>query len=46
MAAVTAMNENGFEITASQVMTRGEVAQLLYRISKMAIDAPGLAMYQ
>ena len=46
MAAVTAMNENGFAITASQVMTRGEVAQLLYRISKMAIDAPGLAMYQ
>jgi len=46
MAAVTAMNENGIAITASQVMTRGEVALLLYQISQMAQEAPGLAMYQ
>ena len=46
MAAVTAMNENGIAITASQIMTRGEVAQLLYQISQMAAEAPGLAMYQ
>ena len=36
MAAVSAMNENGIAITASQVMTRGEVAVLLYRVSQMA----------
>ncbi len=46
MAAVTAMNENGIAITASQVMTRGEVAMLLYQISQMAEDTGALAMYQ
>ncbi len=46
MAAVTAMNENGFAITASQVMTRGEVAQLLYQISQMADSMAALEMYQ
>ena len=46
MAAVTAMNENGIALTATQIMTRGEMAQLLYRISKMAEDAPGLQMYR
>ena len=29
MAAVTAMNENGIALTATQIMTRGEMAQLL-----------------
>ena len=46
MAAVSAMNENGIAITASQVMTRGEVAVLLYQISQMAESNAGLAMYQ
>ena len=45
-AAVSAMNQNGISITAMQVMTRGEMAQLLYQVSKMAQDAPGLKMYQ
>ncbi len=46
MAAVTAMNENGFAITATQVMTRGQVAQLLYQIHQMADSYAALAMYQ
>ncbi len=46
MAAVTAMNENGFAITAAQELTRGQVAQILYRVSQMAKDIPSLAMYQ
>lgn len=46
MAAVTAMNQNGIALTATQIMTRGEMAQLLYQISKMAPDAPGMQMYQ
>lgn len=46
MAAVTAMNQNGIALTATQIMTRGEMAQLLYQISKMATDAPGMQMYQ
>ncbi len=46
MAAVTAMNENGIAITASQVMTRGEASWILYQVSQMASGIPGLAMYQ
>ncbi len=45
-AAVTAMNENGIDLTATQVMTRGQVAMLLYQLSCMADSADGLAMYQ
>jgi len=46
MAAVTAMNENGIAVTATQVMTRGQAAEILYRVSQMAKEIPGLAMYQ
>ena len=45
-AAVSAMNENGIALTATQIMTRGEMAQLLYQVSKLAQDAPGLEMYR
>ncbi len=46
MAAVTAMNENGIPVTAAQVLTRGQAAQILYRVSQLAEEIPGLAMYQ
>ena len=46
MAAVTAMNENGIALTASQVMTRAEVARILYQVSQMAAQIPSLSMYQ
>lgn len=46
MGAVTAMNENGFQLTATQELTRGEVAMILYQVSKMAKEIPSLAMYQ
>ena len=46
MAAVAAMNENGIAVTADQVMTRGQAAQILYRVSQMAKEIPSLAMYQ
>ena len=45
-AAVAAMNENGIAITAGDVLTRGQVAQILYQASCLAEEAPGLAMYQ
>ena len=45
-AAVAVMHENGIALTATQVMTRGQVAQLLYQVSCMAKDAASLAMYQ
>ena len=46
MGAVAAMNENGIALTAAQTMTRGQVAQILYQVSQMAQEIPGLAMYQ
>ena len=46
VAAVSVMNENGISLTADQVLTRGEMAQILYQVSKMAQDAPGLQMYR
>jgi hypothetical protein len=45
-AAVAVMHENGIALTASQVMNRGQVAQLLYQVSCLAKDAASLAMYQ
>ncbi len=44
-AAVAAMNENGIDLGSGE-LTRGQVAVLLYQISKMVKDAPGLQMYQ
>ena len=45
-AAVAAMNENGIAITGGDVLTRGQVAQILYQASNLVEEAPGLAMYQ
>ncbi len=46
MDAVTAMSENGIDLSLTDTLTRGEAAMLLYQISQMAADAPGLKMYQ
>ena len=40
------MNENGISLVADRVLTRGEIAQILYQVSKLAQDAPGLQMYR
>ena len=45
-AAVAAMNQNGIVLTEEDILTRGEVAILLYQISQMTASAPGLQMYQ
>ncbi len=45
IAAVAAMNENGIDLGDGE-LTRGQVAVILYRISKMVEQAPGLQMYQ
>ena len=44
--AVAVMNENGIPMEADQVLTRGDVAGILYRIHCLASIAPGLSMYQ
>lgn len=45
-AAVSAMSDNGVDISLTDTLTRGEVAILLYQISQMTDSAPGLQMYQ
>ncbi len=45
-AAVTAMSDNGIDLSLTETLTRGEVAMLLYQISQMTASAPGLQMYQ
>lgn len=44
--AVAAMAENGIDVHAGQELNRGQVAVLLYQISLLAEDAPGLQMYR
>lgn len=46
MGAVAAMNEQGFSLQATQELTRGEVAMILYQISLQKDLIPSLAMYQ
>ncbi len=43
--AVAAMSENGIDLGSGE-LTRGKVALILYQISKMVKEAPGLQMYQ
>jgi hypothetical protein len=40
------MAENGIALTAQENLTRGQVAELLYQVSQLAKEAPGLKMYQ
>ena len=40
-AALTVMAENGVNLPATEALTRAEVAQLLYQVSVLALDAPG-----
>lgn len=44
--AIAVMAENGIALTAREPLSRGQVAVLLYQVSQMAKDAPGLKMYQ
>lgn len=42
VSAVNALADNGIALNAGEVMTRGDVAQVLYRVSILAKDAPGM----
>ena len=44
--AVTAMWDHGIGLDAMSELTRGEAAKLLYRVSKLAPEAPGLMIYR
>ena len=45
-ASVAAMNASGVVLSAEETLTRGQVAEILYQVSRMAADAPGLQMYR
>lgn len=45
-ASLTAMQENGITLTAQETLTRGQTAVLLYQVSRLAIDAPGMAVFR
>ena len=45
-AALSAMAEGGIALKAEDRLNRGQVAQVLYQVSALAEDAPGLSMYQ
>ena len=42
--SLTAMAENGIDMTASQELTRGDVAQILYQVADLSINAPGMSV--
>ena len=42
--SLTAMADNGITLSATEDLTRGEVAQVLYQVSQLAEDAPGMAV--
>lgn len=42
--SLTAMQDNGVALPANETLTRGQVAQVMYQVSRLALDAPGLAV--
>ena len=44
--AVTALQDSGITVQALENLTRADAAKLLYQISLLAEDAPGLKMYR
>lgn len=44
--ALTVMNDNGIMLTAEEVLTRSQAAEVLYQVSRLAITAPGTAVFR
>ncbi len=45
-ASLTVMAENGVVLGANDVLTRAEAAQVFYQVSKLALEAPGMAVFR
>ena len=43
--SLAVMAENGLSLQASAPMTRGEVAQILYQVSRMSVGTPGMMVF-
>lgn len=44
--SLTALEENGIALDASVALTRGMAAKVLYQVSYLAVDAPGMAVFR
>ena len=44
--ALTVMNDNGILLTADETVTRGRAAEVLYQVSRLAVTAPGTAVFR
>lgn len=44
--ALAAMNSNGFSLEAEETLTRAQVAELLYQVSCIAPEAPGMMVFR
>lgn len=44
--SLTAMSENGIHMNAADPLTRSDVAQVMYQVSQLAINAPGVAVFR
>ncbi len=44
--ALQVMSQNGIALTAEDTLTRGQVAQILYRVSQLAKEAPGMVVFR
>lgn len=44
VAAVNALADNSISLDAEECLTRAQTAQILYQVSKLAADAPGMAV--
>ena len=44
--SLTALEDNGITLDAEAAMTRGMAAQVLYQVSYLAEDAPGMAVFR
>ena len=44
--SLTAMSDHGIDLDANTLLTRGQAANILYRASRLAPDAPGSAVFR
>lgn len=45
MTSLAVMAENGLQLQAEKALTRGEVSQMLYQVSRMAVGASGTMVF-
>ena len=45
-ASLTVLAENGLVLAANTPMTRADVAETLYQVSQLALEAPGMAVFR